>query len=123
MASGDFDEMYRHVLGSWWKWAKAVATVESGENPNAVGDGGAAVGLMQQHSDFFIDWRRFSTCNRIYPLCQVEAFARFWNHYAGAKVDHILGVYNQGPAGAALHPDKAAAYAAKVRAAYDAIEA
>lgn len=122
MASGDFDEMYRHVAGDAWKWAKAVAIVESGENPAAVGDGGAAVGLMQQHADFFADWRQSPTCRREYPICQVAAFINFWNNYDGAHAEHLLGVYNQGLRGAALNPDKAAAYANKVRAVYDAIE-
>lgn len=122
MQHDELDEMYRHVAGDAWKWAKAIAIVESGENPAAVGDGGAAVGLMQMHSDFFTDWRQSPTCNRDYPICQVAAFVRFWNVHYLLSDERRLGIYNQGPRGVDEYPDKAAAYVARVGAAYDAIE-
>jgi soluble lytic murein transglycosylase-like protein len=47
---GLYDEIYQKwaaMRGIDWKLLKAVSIVESSENPNAVGDEGRSIGLMQ----------------------------------------------------------------------------
>lgn len=49
-AMGLYDEIYKKwalMRNIDWKLLKAVATIESSENPNAIGDEGRSIGLMQ----------------------------------------------------------------------------
>jgi hypothetical protein len=79
-----FDGLYKHALGAEWKWAKAVAIVESGENEWALGDGGRARGLFQMWDLFFTDYAAGPAGADAsmwwwMPPVQVAIFANFWS--------------------------------------------
>lgn len=96
-----FDGLYKFFLNKTphdWKWVKAVAMHESNENPWAIGDGGKAVGLLQQHQDWqdtyhpqdsrpsnLVAW--FETDKRWHPAYQIACFATLWYHPLHAKLD------------------------------------
>jgi hypothetical protein len=96
-----FDRLYKfymHKAPGDWRWVKAVAMHESGENPWAVGDSGLAVGLLQQHEDFQdtyhpqdarpakeVAW--METDKRWHPAYQAACFATFWYHPHHIKLD------------------------------------
>lgn len=69
---------------------RAIATVESGNDPRAVGDNGAAIGIYQIHRAFWID----SGLDGSYEDCYDQDYARkvvlaYWNRY-GNRVDYTL---------------------------------
>lgn len=78
--------MERPVRGVDRYWLVAVALVESGGDPNAVGDGGLAVGLHQFHApawkDCYPDIDDFGYNARYNPLSSFRAAIR----YAGIGV-------------------------------------
>lgn len=122
-----------YISQAFWGWIKSAATIhgirptllaaliwhESGFNPRAIGDGGAAHGLCQMHEAACIDvgesWQNmFNPRNAIYA-----GAAYLGNQYKTFKTDvKSLLAYNQGPSTAAGSP-KTAAYAAGIKYAGD----
>jgi len=67
--------------------ARAIAMVESGGDPQAVGDDGAAIGMYQIHRDYWIDATGFLGVSWPYldakdPIKAKEAVRAYTQHYA-----------------------------------------
>jgi hypothetical protein len=119
-----FRSLAEHYLGPDWLWGLALAEHESGGNPWAVGDGGLAAGVVQQHPDFqetyfptMEDHLWPLTDQRWHPAFQFACLATFWKKNAVLPVDQRLEKYNLGHVGP--DPD----YVAAVHHAYDQIKA
>lgn len=92
-----------HYLGADWMWALALIEHESSGNPWAVGDGGKAVGILQQHLDFqetyypqHYDPVWTDTDKRWHPAFQLACLAEFWKQNAALPIDQKLAKYHQG---------------------------
>lgn len=103
-----------HAYGIRPELLAALIAHESGGDPNAVGDGGLAVGLCQMHPnachDVGADWTQMRD-----PRASILAGAAYLARMAaqcGGKEDWALGAFNQGP----TVIGRALGYAAKVLA-------
>jgi len=86
----------------------AIIAVESGGNPHAVGDGGAAVGILQIHPITVRDANRilrrdvYTDADRRCPRKSIEIFGVITGHYSGrhgASMETIARRWNGGPRG------------------------
>lgn len=88
---------------------KAMVQVESRGNPNAVGDGGRAIGVLQIHHGYWQDGTRFLGVSWPYSDARDPAKAEavvlaYTQHYAKANrlpwtVEVIARIHNGGPRG------------------------
>lgn len=116
-----FDALYKYALGADWLWAKAIAIVESSEDEYLTSDDNLAIGLLQQHPSFLLQWlgwKELPPGEHGSPWTQAVALRAFWQHDAGlAKLDRCLA-YHYGVAGfqglRGADPDK---YGDRIRAA------
>jgi len=104
-----FDGWYRWVLDDDWQWLKAIAIHESQEDPNTPdGDGGLAVGILQEHPDFFSDFGAphcGPQCRRE-VICSLIAFRNFWFKYSMLALRDRVGIFNHGANGWSLIQDR-----------------
>lgn len=84
----------------------AIAQIESGGNPSAVGDNGLAVGLLQIHPITVRDCNRilgkeiYGLDDRLDPAKSREMFRVIANHYSrGQSYEVIARRWNGGPNG------------------------
>ena len=85
----------------------AIATVESGNDSNAVGDGGKAIGVYQIHKVYWQDAVEFDkTLGGSYQDCYDPDYARrvvlaYLKRYApaGATQETLARIHNGGPRG------------------------
>ena len=90
---------------------KAIIEVESGGDPEAVGDDGEAIGLMQIHPAWHSDrMKRLNVVDLTHPVQNVligcDILSELLNQYG--NYDEALQAYNSG------HPDGAPEYSAMV---------
>jgi hypothetical protein len=52
---------------------EVIATIESSNNPNAIGDGGKAIGLYQLHEGVILDWNKVHKQNLEWHICALDA--------------------------------------------------
>ena len=86
------------------KLLAAIATVESGGDPSAVGDGGKAIGIFQIHRGYWQDAVAFDkTLGGKYEDCFNPAYARrvvtaYLRRYApkGATLEDLARLHNGG---------------------------
>jgi len=75
-----FDEIYQSwasYYGIDWHLVKAVVLQESNENPDAVGDSGKAIGLMQLWS---YHWGNYTREEMFIPEINIEAGTKFLSY-------------------------------------------
>lgn len=84
----------------------AIATVESNNNPTAVGDNGKAVGLFQIHKIYVDDVNRilgypaFAYADRLDPQKSRSMISVYLRHYGKNKsLDDMARIHNGGPRG------------------------
>lgn len=86
-----------------------ICAIESGFNPNAVGDGGRAIGIAQIHEACAIDagyeWSDARTVEGSYRI-----FQAYCKRYNRTDLDGVVDLWNGGPRGKASR-----AYKEKVR--------
>ena len=98
----------------------AIAQVESGGDPNAVGDNGAAVGLFQIHKIYVDDvnrilrYNKYKYSDRLLPHRSQEMVTVYLKHYGkGKSLLDMARIHNGGPRG---HKKKCTLpYAEKIR--------
>jgi hypothetical protein len=73
------------------KWIMA----ESAGVLNALGDGGRAFGVMQEHNDFRHDWAP-PFALQLYALADLLTAANFAKNHAHLPIDRMLVQYNLG---------------------------
>lgn len=100
---------------------ESICKVESNNNPNAVGDNGKAVGIVQIHPimvddvNRIIGSRRYSLADRTSVTKSREMFEIYINHYGkGLSDSDKARIWNGGPRGHRKECTKA--YALKVSA-------
>lgn len=87
------------AAGQWAKAVQALAIIESNETPAAIGDGGQAFGILQQHPAFFIHWYK-PVVDDQWPTAQIKAAAAFLDYAVGRfGIDGAIQAYNKGIAG------------------------
>jgi hypothetical protein len=121
--SVQFNSLYKFYAGTDWRWFKAIAIVESGENPYAIGDSGLAAGLFQMHPDW---WQDYGLCPpdwRWVPAVAMRALRRFWDHSSKVTVPDRVKIFHYGfhkwQELAGADPDL---YLARVKAAMETIQ-
>jgi len=84
----------------------AIIQVESGGDPNAIGDGGRAVGILQIHPIMVKDvnrilgHERYTLEDRYSPEKSIEMFWIYTNHYSPHESDEVVARrWNGGPKG------------------------
>lgn len=83
----------------------AIAVVESGNNANAIGDGGKAVGVYQLWEVYVKDVNRFAhttytSKDRYNPVKSREITQLYITHYgAGKSIEAQARIHNGGPKG------------------------
>jgi len=84
----------------------AIAVVESRNDPNAVGDGGKAIGAYQIHRIYVDDvnsilgWRFFSYKDRWSAAKSREMVGVYLRHYGkGKSLEAMARIHNGGPKG------------------------
>ena len=85
----------------------AIATVESNHNPDAVGDGGKAIGVFQIHQVYWQDAVQHDpSIGGVYEDCRDPAYARriviaYMDRYAPANAsdETLARIHNGGPRG------------------------
>lgn len=83
--------------GKWWKVVRALAMTESNENSTAVGDGGQAFGILQQHPAFFVNWYTPTTTSDQWVTAQIIAAAAFLDYAVGRfGLEGAIQAYNTG---------------------------
>jgi len=88
-------------------WFKAIATVESSNNPAAIGDGGKAIGLYQIHKCYWQDAVQHDpSIGGRYEDCYDPDYARriviaYLDRYApkNATNEQLSRIHNGGPRG------------------------
>lgn len=107
----------------WADVIHALAIIESKENPAAIGDGGRAFGLAQQHPAFFAENYGLShefpsDVGHTWSQAQIVAAASFfevWEHFG---LDILVMAYNQGLTAVTKNGVRAPEYLARFSAAY-----
>ena len=91
---------------NWQNLLDAIAEVESANDPNAVGDGGRAVGLYQIHPVYVEDVNRiigtqkYRLSDRANPITSAKMVRIYLSHYGNGKsVGELARIHNGGPAG------------------------
>jgi len=116
MAAGEFDSLYKCFGGEDWELFRAIALQESRENPWAIGDGGDAVGLFQQHASFWVDFGSTVAEDRWHPAAQLRALRNFWHTYSNETLEErLLRYHYRGKSNAPIDGDPDD-YVAKVQA-------
>jgi soluble lytic murein transglycosylase-like protein len=87
--------------GRWAQFVRALAIVESNENPNQTGDAGRAFGLLQQHPGFFSDYYgRYgfpASVGDTWITAQIKAAAAFLERWVDELgLDLTIQAYNLG---------------------------
>lgn len=88
----------------------ALIKIESGGDPQAVGDGGMAVGVLQIHPIMVTDvnriirqggnFHKYTLDDRVSPIKSVSMFQIYTTHYSkGASDEVIARRWNGGPKG------------------------
>lgn len=85
---------------------EAIAWTESRNNPHAIGDGGAAVGVLQIHKIMVRDCQRiapgehFTYADRLDPERSARMFEVYTEHYSHGATDEVKARrWNGGPHG------------------------
>lgn len=85
---------------------QAICQVESGNNPNAKGDGGKAIGIVQIHPimvrdcNRLVGYERYTLADRLSPSHSREMFNVWRDHYCRGASDEIVARrWNQGVGG------------------------
>lgn len=84
------------------EYVRALAIIESGENPNLIGDNGRAWGLLQQHPAFFVEYygraKGFpASPNHTWIEAQIVAAASFFAiELSHLPLDLAVQAYNLG---------------------------
>lgn len=102
------------VAGEYAQWVRALAIVESNEQPGKIGDGGRAFGILQQHPAFFAEYGltvdEFAIkLSDDWNTAQIKAAARFFLVWEHLGLDKIVQAYNKGPT-AIINGDRALDY-------------
>jgi hypothetical protein len=114
------------VAGRWKDVIRAL--VEGDENPSgdivAVGDGGRAFGILQEHPSFF--WQFYgrngfdADVKDTWTVAFIKAAASFFEHYCREyELDLMVQAYNQGARAVFIQGMRAPGYLAKFHAVYD----
>ena len=81
-----------------------LAAVESNHNPNAIGDNGAAIGILQIHAIMVKDVNRIS--GKAYTLQDRRSKAKsyematiYLKHYGKPNAEYLCRLWNAGPDG------------------------
>lgn len=76
----------------------SLAIIESNENPAAVGDGGRAFGLLQQHPAFFTEfYMAVPDVADDWPTAQIRAATEFFDKWLDRLgLDLAVQAYNRG---------------------------
>ncbi|MFZ1975785.1 MAG: transglycosylase SLT domain-containing protein [Candidatus Acidiferrales bacterium] len=79
----------------------ALAIIESNESVSAIGDGGRAFGLLQQHPSFFKEYYGRAVAfpqsvEHTWPEAQIVAAASFFEMNEQMGLDLIVQAYNLG---------------------------
>ncbi len=115
------------AAGRWQDVVRALATIESGENPGApLGDSGQAFGILQQHPTFFKEnygrilvgvvmrvWHGMTGRVPLYPVsntdtlttAEIKAAASFMEANKALNRTLLIESYHQGVIGAERQPD------------------
>lgn len=81
--------------GRWAKHIHALAIIESGENPQQIGDNGCRIGILQQRPEFLDQWW-IPALKQSWTQAQIMAAAHFFQHYAAVDIDLVVQAYNKG---------------------------
>src|SRR5215469_2293966 len=107
---------------------RAFAIIESGENPQAVGDGGQAYGLLQYHPATLAHWyaRAQMSVSDTWEAASIKACAAFLNYFSFATAspeqqDLVIQSHNLGVAGVFADGRRNPVYLARWHQAYAAI--
>jgi hypothetical protein len=114
--------------GEYANEVRAFSIIESGENPEAVGDGGQAYSLVQLHPATMCRWSTHAglSVSETYASAGIKICAAYLTHYgfhqaAPAQQDLIIQAWNLGEAGVFIDGRRNPAYLAKWKQAYAAI--
>jgi soluble lytic murein transglycosylase-like protein len=101
--AGQYDDLIAAAAAKYGVDAALIAAIiqhESGGDPNAMGDGGLATGLMQMHMSAALDvgvaWKDLKGN----PALQIDAGTRYLKRLIDqfqGNVPWALAAYNQGP--------------------------
>ena len=102
------------IAGDYARHIRALAIIESGENPLASGDGGRAIGILQQHPSFFVQWYKEPDVTDTWNTAHIKAAAAFFEHYVPQYgIDLTVQAYNQGAAAVFQNGVRAPQYLAR----------
>ena len=112
---------------------EALCLVESGGDPNAVGDDGEALGILQIHRVYVDDVNRilrddiYSHNMRMSPWCSKQMFRTYVEHYATENrlgrpptLEDLARIHNGGPDG--YKQDRTLPYWRKVKTVLDELQ-
>jgi len=89
------------VAGKWARHVRALAIIESNENPEAMGDGGRAFGLLQMHPARFLEEAHHGGLLAIgvadtWATAQIRAAAAYFERMADKPVALVVQAWNLG---------------------------
>lgn len=92
----------------------AIAVVESGGDPNAIGDGGEALGVLQIHRDYWtdgtrllgVDWPHQDAFDPVKARCVARAYLSRYQQGYPTTPETWARIHNGGPCGMKKHCTK-----------------